>query len=160
MSDQETVLFAPISAGRYWFGIACLSLPALFIVFALSQGVVTRLWAMGFLMAIASAFLWAAYRMYSVPRAGLLFDGRVLRTEDGLVVAALTDIDVVQTGIFAMRPSNGFSLIMKEADHLPTRPGIFWRQGKMIGIGGILAAAETRAIGRLMQAKLKETRAY
>jgi len=154
MSDETIKLVAPFVPARRWFGVFSLGLPAFLIAALLVQGAITNVLSVILLLIVAAVFGSAAYRMATVPDAGIVFDGHSLSTEDGVLLAAIEDIAEVQTGIFAMRPSNGFTLIMKKAGKMPTRPGIYWRQGRHMGVGGLLRAAEAKSIGKAIQAEV------
>lgn len=151
MKEEPIVLKAGFVQARRWLGVISLGLPAVLVGIVILQGAITSPQSLIIVLLIAAAFGWSAYRMWNVPIAGIEFDGSELRTQDGVVIAKLQDIVSVQTGIFALRPSNGFMMVMKDSERVPTRPGIYWRQGRHIGVGGLLQAAEAKAIGRALQ---------
>ena len=144
----------PFVEGRRWFGVFSLGLPALIIGALLVQGAITSLISTVILLVVAGVFGWSAYRMATVPAKGIVFDGKSLETEDGLVLAKMDEIVDVQTSIFAMKPTNGFTLILNSTSKMPTRPGIFWRQGRHMGVGGLLRASEAKSIGKAIQAEV------
>lgn len=102
-----------------------------------------------------------------LPRAGLVLGGLACLAlalasrragqlalelyEDGLfdshgrLVARLADIASVDRGSFAFKPSNGFAIHLKRPGGPAWAPGLYWRYGTRVGVGGALRAAEARA---------------
>ncbi|MEO0344428.1 MAG: hypothetical protein AAF198_13420 [Pseudomonadota bacterium] len=151
---EKVDLVAPVAIGRKWFGVLSLGFPATLIVAIMIQGSITHVLSAVILLAIAALFMWAAWRMWNAPHFGIVFDGDSLKTEDGATIAKMSEIQSVQVGLFVMRPSNGFMMMMKQPGIFPTRPGVVWRQGRRIGIGGILRSSEAKSIGRAIQVEL------
>jgi hypothetical protein len=50
----------------------------------------------------------------------------------------------VERGAFALKPSNGFTLVMKHKSPRAWAPGIWWRTGYRVGVGGVTAAGQSR----------------
>ncbi|MEM9031633.1 MAG: hypothetical protein AAGB18_03220, partial [Pseudomonadota bacterium] len=78
----------------------------------------------------------------------LVYEAGVLREEapDGRVLASLGDIKGVDRGAFAFKPSNGFLLRLHDPGVRAWVPGVWWRSGRYLGVGGLLPASETRAV--------------
>ncbi|MDE0111848.1 MAG: hypothetical protein OXI87_06855 [Albidovulum sp.] len=87
--------------------------------------------------ALGIASLYSAFRIYSVSQDKILLTRDALRTRDGTLVANVGNIERVETGLLAMKPSNGFLVVLKEPMRRAWYPGLWWRFGKRIGIGGI-----------------------
>ncbi|PIE11898.1 MAG: hypothetical protein CSA72_01940 [Rhodobacterales bacterium] len=78
--------------------------------------------------------------------------GSVTLTETGLVdesgrlIAALDDIESVDRGAFAFKPSNGFILRTRTRGARHWAPGLWWRMGRRVGIGGVTPAAPAKSM--------------
>jgi hypothetical protein len=109
----------------------------LFLVFAVGSVVVLGL-------------MWKATTGAVVlPREGI-FD------QNGQSIAPIEQIDRLVTGHFTFRPSNGFSLRLKQS--VPTRwqPGLWWSFGQRVGVGGLAAGRRTKAFAEALDALLNE----
>jgi hypothetical protein len=62
----------------------------------------------------------------------------------------------VDRGTFAFKPSNGFLLRTETRQPRLWQPGLYWRTGRRIGVGGITRAAESKALADLIAIKLAE----
>ena len=63
---------------------------------------------------------------------------------NGLVLARIEDILAVDRGAFAMKPSNGFTLKLKTKQPRGWAPGLWWRLGNRVGVGGATAAGQSK----------------
>ena len=70
----------------------------------------------------------------------------ILRDSDGTVIARIEDIEHIDRGVFAFKPSNGFLLRTKAGTGgtREWRPGLWWRMGRRIGIGGMTPGRQTK----------------
>ncbi len=76
--------------------------------------------------------------------------GRVELREDALVdshgttLVRIDEIEGVDRGILAFKPSNGFVLTLKSKQPRSWAPGLWWRLGRYLGVGGAVSAGETK----------------
>ncbi|HAR51528.1 MAG TPA: hypothetical protein DCS45_06565, partial [Roseovarius nubinhibens] len=52
------------------------------------------------------------------------------------------------------KPSNGFIVILKEAQKPRWEPGMWWRLGRRVGIGGVTGAAEAKAMAEVISGQI------
>jgi len=71
-------------------------------------------------------------------------------------ICALTNIQSVDRSMFAMKPSNGF--LVRLHNPMPRRwaPGLFWRFGRRIGVGGSTPAAQGKQMADILAVLLSE----
>lgn len=67
-----------------------------------------------------------------------------LRDSTGQVLAQMADIVAVERGAFAMKPSNGFTLVLREKAPRAWVPGMWWRLGRRVGVGGTTGAGPAK----------------
>ena len=106
-----------------------------------------------FLLAFGCGSLWLAEKMRRATERVINLSEAGLHDDTGTVIAAIEDIDKIDRGVFAFKPSNGFLIRLKTKD-LPRRwePGLWWRLGRQVGIGGVTAASQSKPVAELLQA--------
>jgi len=78
-----------------------------------------------------------------------------LRDSAGRIIAPLADIVSVDRGMLAFRPSNGFLIRLARPAPRGWAPGLWWRIGRRIGVGGITAPAEAKAMAEALAALVR-----
>jgi hypothetical protein len=99
-----------------------------------------------FLIALGVAALVLALRGWRGSSQGIVLDGAGLRQEDGTEIAPLDRILSVDRAVFAFKPSNGFLVRLDAPLGRAWVPGMWWRIGRRVGVGGVTNAAETRMV--------------
>jgi hypothetical protein len=89
-------------------------------------------------------------RKIELTRAGL-------RDSTGAIIARLDNIQSMDRGAFAFKPSNGFlvRLKVKEGERA-WYPGMWWRLGRQIGIGGVTPGHQTKNMTAILEVLLVE----
>lgn len=105
------------------------------------------------LAVIGAAALLGSWHFWNASATSLVLRDGALRTSDGEVITTVDNIASIDRGTFAFKPSSGFLI----RTHTPAArrwvPGLWWRMGRRIGIGGVFPAspaklmAETLALG-------------
>lgn len=85
------------------------------------------------------------------------------RLEDstGRVLCTMDEISKVERGTFAFKPSNGFALVIDADKAAPARgfvwaPGLWWRMGRRVGVGGVTPVAQTKAMADMIAVRVAE----
>jgi hypothetical protein len=78
-----------------------------------------------------------------------------VRDSAGTVLAKLADVRSVERGAFALKPSNGFTLVMKEKSPRAWAPGVWWRMGRRVGVGGVTAAGQSKFMAEQIALRIK-----
>ena len=74
----------------------------------------------------------------------------IILTEDGVfdstgrTLARFEDIVSIERGAFALKPSHGFSLVLRTSAARVWAPGMWWRLGKRVGVGGVTPAGASK----------------
>ena len=79
---------------------------------------------------------WFAWAMATAKASSLTFDGETLTDDAGVVVCHIDEVDKIERGFAMFKPSGGFAILLKEEKPRGWSPGIWWRWGKRIGVGG------------------------
>ena len=94
--------------------------------------------------------LWMAWAGWRASAVAIVLTRRGLHDSRGAEIAPLGAIASVDRGFFALKPSNGFLLRL---DHPMPRawvPGVWWRAGTRVGIGGAAGARAAREMADLI----------
>ncbi len=78
-----------------------------------------------------------------------------IRDTDGRLICRLDNIKAVERGMLAFKPSNGFLLTLHEPMERAWAPGLWWRFGRKVGIGGITPGSQGKFMADLIAMKLK-----
>ena len=131
------------SQGRRFFGYGVLfALGALVIYTTLAYPPAFG-W-MVFMLVFGVSMLWLAERLRRATTMQITLTADELRDSSGTVLARLEDVLSVNRGAFALKPSNGFTLVMKQKSARSWAPGLWWRMGRRVGVGSVTAAGQSR----------------
>lgn len=98
------------------------------------------------LLAAAAGFGLLAARFWAATSVAIELTQDALRTSGGVVLAPVAQIERVDKGVFALKPSNGVLIVTASPAPMAWQPGLWWRYGRRIGIGGATSSAQAKAI--------------
>lgn len=99
---------------------------------------------MVFMLVFGILMLWQAERMRRATQVILELTETELRDSTGTVLARIDEIDSVNRGVFALKPSNGFTLVLDNKKPRAWLPGLWWRFGRRVGVGGVTNAGQSK----------------
>ncbi|MEG3661045.1 hypothetical protein [Celeribacter halophilus] len=111
------------------------------------------------LLVFAAAVFWVSWRLWEATACRLVLTEEEL-VEEGLdgargrVLCRLDDIAGVERGTFAFKPSNGFMIRLKTPASRVWAPGLWWRFGKRVGVGGVTPAGQGKAMADVIAARI------
>lgn len=111
------------------------------------------------LVAFGLLALWQAARSYRAAGLAILLTREGLYDSSGRLIAALSDIASVDRGFFAFKPSNGFLLRLKARGERAWVPGLWWRLGTRVGIGGATSGRAARDMADVISILLADPEA-
>lgn len=88
------------------------------------------------LLGIGGILLVGGWRFWKATSLGIVLTDTNIRDTSGTIICKLADIEKIERGTFALKPANGFTLKMTTTQSRSWAPGLWWRMGKMVGIGG------------------------
>ncbi len=141
-----------ISPFRRKFGALVLLALSATLLFAAAQSSGGNPFAILLLVLLSGLALFACLRFYRATSGRLfLFENR-LETDTGILVANLEDITTIDRAAFAVfKPSMGFYLKLAEPMPRGWSPGLWWRLGRRVGIGGATNPGEGKAMAEMLQ---------
>ncbi len=132
------------------FGVICLEVLAL-------APPAEPVWMVVLLVAGLGA-LWLAWRNWRASAVGIVLHEDRIEDTEGRLLARIDEIERVERGFFAIRPANGFVLILKEKGDFAWAPGLWWRFGRRLGIGGTTPSRMAREMADVIALMLEERR--
>lgn len=144
------------SVPRRWLAVAMQGLLGFMLVYVAMNTPPSLGWQI-FLVVIGFASIGMALRTFRATSVRILLTRDGLHTSTGEEIMPLDVIKKVERGVFALKPSNGFTLIaVSKADSARWAPGLWWRLGRRVGVGGVAPGHQTKAMAQIIEALLVE----
>lgn len=148
-NPDEVLATARASAGRRFLGIGSLGLLGLMLIYIAVVQSPALEWRV-FLLVLGVGSLWMVDKMRRATASVIELTETELRDSDGTVIARMADIDGMDRGFFAFKPSNGFLLRTTVKGDNNWRPGMWWRVGRRIGVGGMTPAHHSKQMSEII----------
>jgi hypothetical protein len=152
--DQDGVYARVVaSPARRVFAVATLAglgvLLALLVVIEPISGIWNAV-----LLAMGFGCLWLADWLRRATRLSIDLTEDGLRDSSGRVLAAMADVVRVERGVFAFKPSNGFTLVLRKRQPRAWAPGLWWRVGRRVGVGGVLPSGPAKFMAEMIAMRI------
>lgn len=155
-TPPKSLASAAASTPRRWMGIGMLAILGGLLLYVAFATPPQQVGWQAFLVVLGLAALFLSEKMRRATELTIHLTQEGLFDSAGTQIAALANIDRVDRGTFAFKPSNGFTLRLKTADTRHWQPGIWWRMGRRVGIGGVMPGAQTKIMAEILQAMIAE----
>jgi hypothetical protein len=160
--EEVTLMVLGASAPRLWLGVFCTAGLGMLLFWIVFAGRPAMVYQVSFLGA-GGVSLWLADRLRRAGQDRIVLTNRVLKTESGRVLTTVDNVRSVERGAFSFKPPNGFLVRLNEPCGQAWVPGLWWQRGRVIGVGGVVSAGQSRAMAEALTALtlgiLPETRA-
>ncbi|MGJ8602708.1 MAG: hypothetical protein ACSHXH_01185 [Marivita sp.] len=154
MRDEDIIAEVDPRGPRRVIGITMLlALGGLVLYLAFVQPPSNLLWH-AFLIGMGLFALWLAFRLQEATTRKLYLTETALTDSDGKVLARIEDIATVNRGAFAIKPSNGFMLTLKNPAPREWQPGLWWRIGRRVAVGGVTPGGQARPMADIIAVML------
>ena len=144
------------SLGRRWVGVVALTVAGVALIAIVLLRPPSSALVQVVAILLGGLFLWQAQWNLRVTRLGLYVTRQGIYDSEGQMIVALSDIEEVDRGIFAFKPSNGFLLRLFHPEQARWAPGLYWRIGRRMGVGGATNPAQTRKLAETIEMLLME----
>lgn len=104
------------------------------------------------LIALGAGALVLCAALWRATGAGLVLHRDRITDTAGRELLRIGDVVAVERGAFAFKPSNGFLLRLKGPQPRGWAPGLWWRLGRRMGVGGVIAGSEGRRMAEAIAA--------
>lgn len=96
------------------------------------------------------AALYFSTRLWVGTHRALELTPTELREQGGRRLCLVDEIEKVDRGFSAMKPTHGFVLRTKNSQTKAAAPGLWWRFGTWIGVGGVTNAGQGKAMAEAL----------
>lgn len=140
------------SLPRLWFAVVVQgALGVLLLWVALAHPPADLVWRV-FLFVGGGLMAWSAVTLAKRADRRLVLTREALLDSGGGEVCKIDQIRAVRRGVFSFKPARGFALILDAGKPRAWVPGLWWRAGRRVGVGGVTGAAETRLLAETIEA--------
>jgi hypothetical protein len=94
------------------------------------------------LMLFGGIILWLALELWRATQRSLILTDDGLYDDTGKLLVRLDQIKEVQRSPFAIKPSNGFALVLYQPGPRSWHPGLWWQWGRRIAVGGVTPGSQ------------------
>ncbi len=154
-SEPEVLAVIHSSMGRRILGIGSLYTLSLLVIYvALTQPPAIG-WQV-FMLALGGGSIWIAEQMRRATNTALELTEHELRDTSGVLIARVENMVAIDRGAFAFKPSNGFLIRLSSGQGRVWRPGMWWRIGSRIGVGGMVPGPQTKFMAEMIAAMIAQ----
>lgn len=154
-SNDEVLATISASPGRRWMGLVSINLLGLLLIYVALARPPELGWQV-FLLAMGGGSLWLANAIRLATQNTIELTQTELRQNTGELIAKVEDIQSIDRGFFAFKPSNGFLLRTATPGPRTWRPGLWWRIGRQIGVGGMTPGHQSKFMSEILSAMLAQ----
>ncbi|QDY68863.1 hypothetical protein [Qingshengfaniella alkalisoli] len=154
-SDEPLAVVQPSGPRRIFATAVLFSVSALLLILAVVTPPSSAGWLI-YLLVCGGVALWLTLRLWQATHASIILTRDALSTSDGTHLCNLSDVAGLDRGVFAFKPSNGFVVRLKRKAPRGWAPGLWWRVGKRVGIGGVTSAGQAKFMAEMLAAQIVE----
>lgn len=109
-----------------------------------------ELWWQAFLLLFGAGIMYLGEKMRKATLESVILTSEGLFSSNGTQLVAIENVKSIDRGVFAFKPSNGFTVLMHERQSQAWQPGLWWRYGRRLGVGGVVQASQTKSMAEVM----------
>ncbi len=152
----EILVKLEVAQPRRMFGVILLFGLGLTMLYISASSPPSKIGELAVLLGFAGLFIWSGVRLYRATADTVLMTRESITTASGAEICRIEDIDNTDRGFFAFKPTNGFLIRTKTAQSRHWSPGLWWRFGKKIGIGGVTSPRQAKEMVAMIDLLVQE----
>ncbi|MEM6888018.1 MAG: hypothetical protein AAF636_07745 [Pseudomonadota bacterium] len=154
-TDGDVIARAAAGGGRRFLGLGMLIFLGVLLIYIAFNNPPSFGFRV-FLVACGASSLMLADSMRRATGQTLELTRAELRDTAGNILVRMEDVKSISRGTFDFKPSNGFLLHTSTRQPRVWRPGLWWRIGKQVGVGGMTHRRETKFMAEMIAAMIAE----
>ncbi len=113
-----------------------------------------------FLIVMGAGSMTLAWKLWEATATPIELTRTELREVGGRVICRIENVESVDRGFFAFKPSNGFLVrLYQPAGQAVYAPGLWWRAGRRVMVGGVTSGSQAKSVADLITILLVEREA-
>lgn len=144
--NSDILATASISGVRRWLTI----IPGIFAGALLAwyglNAPFPQIWVNVFAVVVGLVMALGASWLLSATSRGIYLTPKELRDINGALIARISDMKKLERETISYKPAHGFIIVLAEPARSHWSPGVWWRTGQRVGVGGFLHADQTKAM--------------
>ena len=156
LSMPDVIVKIQPGKARRIFSAILLCLVALVMLNLVFTGSANSVVLKTILLSMSCVFLWQAQTSLRSADAALVLTRDGLFDGQGELICSISQIVSVDRGWFSLKPSNGFLIRLHEPAVRKWSPGLYWRIGTRLGVGGALSPAQTKELSDKLMLLVEE----
>jgi hypothetical protein len=149
MENNALCTLTPSPARRI-IAVGSLSLVALLLLWVGVTSPPADLGWWAFLVGTGCIMLWFAWLLWQATARRLILTRDGVFDSTGTCLARLDEVVQVEHGVFAFKPSGGFVIVLTRAPGRDWAPGLWWRLGRRVGVGGVTPNAQGKVMAEMI----------
>lgn len=155
MSNSEIYARLDLSPIRRWIAILIIIGAGVACIYLAASRPPSSIAGTLSVLAVGLGFLWVGRFIHKRTSYGIVLSAEGLWLEDGTELAKFNNIEAVDRSIMAFKPSNGFAVKLHDPGRFGWAPGVWWRVGRRMGIGGATSRDQARHMADTLSAMLR-----
>ena len=151
--NDEVIATLGASAPRRIFACGVMGILGFLLFYLATLANAAFLWSL-VLCGLAVGVIWMAWWQWKITEQVIELTSTELRTSGGLTLARVEDVTGVDRGALAFKPSQGFLVRTREPQDRAYAPGLYWRMGKSVGVGGVTGAGQGKFMAEQLSAMI------
>jgi len=151
--QQQIAIVTPSSVRRVVSVAVVFGLGAVFIYLAFSSPPESLFWQ-AFLIVAGIAAVVVGEKMWRATALSLILTKDALIDSSGRELCKLDQITAVDLGALAFKPTNGFMLSTNISLGRVWAPGLWWRIGRRIGVGGATPGNQSKIMAEAIALRI------
>lgn len=156
---SEVLVRLEVAPSRRFFGVGTLAGLGVVMLYIAIISPPAQVLMLAILVLIGAAFLGAAKKLWDATAESLIMTREDITTSSGRLLCRIDDIEKIDRGFFAFKPTNGFLVLLKEPTTRSWSPGLWWHLGKHIGIGGVTSPRQAKEMSAMISMMIVERNA-
>jgi len=113
---------------------------------------------LAFLIAMGLGLFYLSWRLWEATGITLELTRTELREQGGRILFSVEEVNSVDRGFFAFKPATGFLVRLNAATQRGRvyAPGLWWRAGKTVMVGGATARGQAKSVADLLTIMVAE----
>ena len=148
--DQNIVATLTPSIARRFLAVLTLSLVGVMLLWIALTSPPAELGWLIFMVGVGGFILWVSWLLWQATARQIVLTRDGLFDSSGACLAAIDNIREVDRGVFAFKPSGGFVVLLKTAPGRDWAPGLWWRYGTRLGVGGVTPTAQGKVMAEML----------